>query len=251
MLSMQEFQEEIVKEFTNEFGKVEIINNMVVVGKYPITTSIPFKSIYQEYMLFNDVRQVLDGYKQVVIETLETYSFSICLENIYPIIKKNTFGLNEDIEFLRTPLYANLQKLYISDMGQCFRFVTLSDNVEVDMIEKMAIENIKKMSAVISPLDKNLGIYTFRHSTDYASSLWCSSTMQKKVERMVGQDYIFMIPSNSCVLFAKNSFDNQDTIYRLAMLDNDVNRVSQDLYQKIGDEYSIFHPSKEGIKRIK
>jgi len=122
--------------------------------------------------------------------------------------------------------------LFVSDMGETFRFFTTDDDADFSLLERKAMENINKISAALVPLDKGLQVYTLRYTTDYASSLLLSEAMNKQIQRKAGDDILIAIPSNSFFIVAEFNYYNERLIKHLIKYDTDPNRVSDAIYRR-------------------
>ena len=123
-------------------------------------------------------------------------------------------------------------------MTDVFRFFTIDDDVDFNLLEQKAIENISKMTAALVPLNKDMQVYTLRYSTDYASSLLLSEAMNKQIQRKVGDDILIAVPSNSFFLVAKFSYSNKELLKYLVETDNDPNKVSSAVYRRKNGIYT-------------
>ncbi len=122
--------------------------------------------------------------------------------------------------------------LYVTDMGETFRFFTTDDDVDFSVLERKAMENINKMTAVLVSLDKGLQVFTLRHTTDFASSLFLSSSISRQIREKVGEDILFAIPSTSSILVAKYNYYNERLLEHLIKCDSDPNKVSNSVYRR-------------------
>ena len=158
--------------------------------------------------------------------------------NAYPILKRHDFGMNSKVQFYREKAFLDIDVLYVSDMGETFRFFTIDDDVEFSLLKKKAIENINRITAALVPLDDGLQAYTLRYTTDYASSLLLSETMNKQIQRKIGDDILIAIPSNSFFLVAEFNYHNQGLLEYLIKYDADPNKVSNAVYRRKNGIYT-------------
>ena len=231
MLTVDEFTEKILYDFKKVFPEVKVEGNLICVSTGVTHLDLSVDSIYKEYQIigYSNTRET---YIKIFTEILYQYKFKVDYSNVYPILKHCEFGKNAKVNFYREKAFLDIDILYISDMGETFRFFTVDDDVDFNLLEQKAIENISKMTAALVPLDKGMQVYTLRYTTDYASSLLLSETVNKQIQRKIGDDILIAIPSNSFFLVAKFSYCNQQLLKYLVETDTDPNKVSDSVYRR-------------------
>jgi hypothetical protein len=231
MLTFQEFTEKISYDFKKVFPEVKVGENLIHLGSGVTYVELPLGSMYREYQM-TDYCNTKELYVKIACEILNKYKFKVDYANVYPILKRHDFGINSKVQFYRKKAFLDIDILFVSDMGETFRFFTTDDDVDFSLLERKAAENINKISAALVPLDKGMQVYTLRYTTDYASSLLLSETMNKQIQRKVGDDILIAIPSNSFFLVAKFSYCNQELLKYLVETDTDPNKVSNAVYRR-------------------
>jgi len=231
MFTFQEFTEKISYDFKKVFPEVKVGENLIHLGSGVTYVELPLGSMYREYQM-TDYYNAKELYVKIASEILNKYKFKVDYANVYPILKRHDFGINSKVQFYRKKAFLDIDILYVSDMVETFRFFTTDDDVDFNLLEQKAIENINKMTAALVPLDKGMQVYTLRYTTDYASSLLLSEAMNKQIQRKVGDDILIAVPSNSFFLVAKFSYSNKKLLKYLVETDTDPNKVSNAVYRR-------------------
>ncbi len=231
MLTVQEFVQNISEDFKKVFPEVRVEDRFIRLGTEVTHVELPINSMYKEYQV-TDYESIKKLYIKISKEILNQYKFKVDYNNVYPILKHTDFGNNAKIQFYRKRAFEDLDVLYVADMTDVFRFFTIDDDVDFNLLEQKAIENISKMTAALVPLNKDMQVYTLRYSTDYASSLLLSEALNKQIQRKIGDDILIAIPSNSFFLVAKFSYCNQQLLKYLVETDTDPNKVSDSVYRR-------------------
>lgn len=231
MFTFQEFTEKISYDFKKVFPEVKVGENLIHLGSGVTYVELPLGSMYREYQM-TDYCNTKELYVKIASEILNKYKFKVDYANVYPILKRHDFGINSKVQFYRKKAFLDIDILYVSDMVETFRFFTTDDDVDFNLLEQKAIENINKMTAALVPLDKGMQVYTLRYTTDYASSLLLSEAMNKQIQRKVGDDILIAVPSNSFFLVAKFSYSNKKLLKYLVETDTDPNKVSNAVYRR-------------------
>ncbi|MDH7565947.1 MAG: hypothetical protein QHH06_05640 [Clostridiales bacterium] len=231
MFTFQEFTEKISYDFKKVFPEVKVGENLIHLGSGVTYVELPLGSMYREYQM-TDYCNAKELYVKIASEILNKYKFKVDYANVYPILKRHDFGINSKVQFYRKKAFLDIDILYVSDMVETFRFFTTDDDVDFNLLEQKAIENINKMTAALVPLDKGMQVYTLRYTTDYASSLLLSKTMNKQIQGKVGDDILIAVPSNSFFLIAKFSYSNKELLKYLVETDTDPNKVSNAVYRR-------------------
>lgn len=228
---MQHFTLKISNDLKMHFAIVDIRGEMLYTDNGTVDVSIPIKTIYQEYRFKENYKETLMQYIEIIKEILGQYKFIIDYSNVYPILENNNFGRNENICFYREPFVLDLNWLFVSDMGQTFRYVLSNDNVDFNKLTTSAWSNLNKMTNVLEKLDETLHIYSFAFNSDYASSLLFSSSIKKQIRDKLGDDYIFAIPAATCVIVAKYRPSYINIIKPLMRSTTDPHKISGRIYR--------------------
>ncbi len=231
MLTFEEFIEKISYDFKKVFPEVKVGENLIHLGSGVTHIELPLGSMYREYQM-TDYRNTKELYVKIASEILNKYKFKVDYANVYPILKRHDFGINSKVRFYRKKAFLDIDMLFVSDMGETFRFFTTDDDADFSLLERKAMENINKISAALVPLDKEVQVYTLRYTTDYASSLLLSEAMNKQIQRKVGDDILIAIPSNSFFIVAEFNYYNERLMKHLIKYDTDPNKVSDAIYRR-------------------
>jgi len=150
----------------------------------PNSVSIPVNSIYKEYQENKDYGKTLASYIKIINDILSQYKFKIDYNNVFPLLKSREFGKGEkDLGFYREQAFADIDIFYASDIGEVFRFILNSDDVDFDKMKKAAWENLNKMANPLVKLDKTLDVFCLKYSTDYNSTLLLSTALQNQIHK--------------------------------------------------------------------
>ena len=232
MLAIADFSRKIIFDLNKTFPKARLQGKYVVVESDPNSVSIPASSIYREYQEVKDYRKTLKLYVDIINDILNQYKFKIDYSSVYPFLKSMDFGKGEnDIQFYREQAFTDIDILYVSDMGETFRFILQTDDVDFEKVKKRAWENLNKMANPLVKLDKTFEIFCLKYSTDYNSTLLLSTALQNQICKKIGRDYLFAIPSSTTLIVAKLRHEYIKIIESLIRIDNDSNKVSDKVYR--------------------
>lgn len=252
LMEWNEFCLEIEKDFKKRFPIVRIENNYLYVEIPPRNVSIPINTIYNEYCYLQDYNQVLETYFRIAHQILDNNKFEINYKNVFPTLKHESFGMDDpQFKFYRKPLFADIHMLFVSDEGEMFRYVLETDDFEKEKLEIAAMKNLNKISNLLVRIDANYDIYTLYYATDYGASLLLTNSLQKQIFKLVGKNYIFGIPSTTSLIVAKDNPVNIDIVKKLILLDEDPNKISNNVYRYKDGTYSIIKDSKSIVKAMK
>ncbi|MDK2801102.1 MAG: hypothetical protein PWQ70_2721 [Clostridiales bacterium] len=232
MLTFADFSSKIILDFNKTFPKARLQGKYVVVESEPSSVSIPVINIYREYQEIKDYGKTLVSYIRIINDILSQYKFKIDYNNVYPLLKSRDFGKGEkDLGFYREQAFADIDIFYASDVGEVFRFILNSDDVDFDKMKKAAWENLNKLSNILVQLDDALNLFCLRYTTDYNASFLLSDSMQKQIIKKVGQDYFFAIPSSTTLIIAKFRPEYISILKSLMTIDSDPNKISNKVYR--------------------
>lgn len=242
------FVGKIIDDLEKHFGKIRMEEqNRILVGNSTVNASVPIDAMYQEYE-FVGYQQTLKNYVKIIKDIIGSYEYKLSLGNVYPIIKQKGYGKNINKDFVQKDLFCDLMLMYVSDCGDVFRFVLKEDLIKADInlniLAKSSFNNLNKITNALEKLDNHLEIYSLKFTTDYAASLFLNEPIQRQIERKIGDDIIFCMPSASSLLIAKyneKTIKLYTTILKdIIFLDSDVNKISDKVYRRDSTgEYSI------------
>ena len=232
MLTINDFINKIILDLNKYFSEVSLDGNYMLVKSGPASMSIPISSMYREYQEVKDYKKTLKLYVGIINDILNQYKFKIDYKSVYPFLKSRDFGKGEnDIQFYREQAFTDIDILYVSDMGETFRFILQTDDVDFYKMKMAAWENLNKMANPLVKLDKTLDIFCPKYSTDYNSTLLLSTALQNQIHKKIGKDYLFAIPSSTTLIVARYRPEYIKIIESLIMIDKDPNKVSDKVYQ--------------------
>jgi uncharacterized protein YtpQ (UPF0354 family) len=248
-MEYMEFVRQIIKDLKNEFNIVKMDGkDKIYVAKDVTNISIPTKSMYQEYKTVG-YQATLNNYIKIIAEILDTYKFKINLENIFPFIKPKTFSTtNANQNFIYEDLFCDLAIYYVADMGEVFRFISVDDlnnsDISLNTLKERSFQNLNRITNPLVQLDKAIEVYTLRFDTDYAATLFLSEHVKKQIQKKIGYDILFCMPSSTsliCAKYKKSSFETyKHILQQLIMLDKDTNKISNNIYRKdVNGNYSV------------
>ena len=232
MLTINDFINKIILDLNKYFSEVSLDGNYMLVKSGPASMSIPISSMYREYQEVKDYKKTLKLYVGIINDILNQYKFKIDYKSVYPFLKSRDFGKGEnDIQFYREQAFTDIDVLYVSDMGETFRFILQTDDVDFDKMKKAAWENLNKMANPLVKLDKTLDVFCLKYSTDYNSTLLLSTALQNQIHKKIGKDYLFAIPSSTTLIVARYRPEYIKIIESLIMIDKDPSKVSGKVYR--------------------
>jgi uncharacterized protein YtpQ (UPF0354 family) len=231
MLTVQEFVQNISEDFKKVFPEVRVEDRFIRLGTGVTHVELPINSMYKEYQV-TDYESIKKLYIKVSNEILNQYKFKVDYNNVYPLLKSREFGKGEkELGFYREQAFADIDIFYASDIGEVFRFILNSDDVDFDKMKKAAWENLNKMANPLVKLDKTLDVFCLKYSTDYNSTLLLSTALQNQIHKKIGKDYLFAIPSSTTLIVARYRPEYISIIKSLMAIDTDTNRISDKVYQ--------------------
>lgn len=231
MLTVQEFVQNISEDFKKVFPEVRVEDRFIRLGTGVTHVELPINSMYKEYQV-TDYESIKKLYIKVSNEILNQYKFKVDYNNVYPLLKSREFGKGEkDLGFYREQAFADIDIFYASDIGEVFRFILNSDDVDFDKMKKAAWENLNKMANPLVKLDKTLDVFCLKYSTDYNSTLLLSTALQNQIHKKIGKDYLFAIPSSTTLIVARYRPEYISIIKSLMAIDTDTNKISDKVYQ--------------------
>ncbi|MFU0784695.1 MAG: DUF3800 domain-containing protein [Thermoanaerobacterium thermosaccharolyticum] len=232
MLTVADFSNKMIFDLNKTFPIAKLQEKYVVVESEQNSVSIPVSSIYREYQEVKDYRKTLKLYVDIINDILNQYKFKIDYNSVYPFLKSMDFGKGENgIQFYREQAFTDIDVLYVSDMGETFRFILQTDDVDFDKMKKAAWENLNKMANPLVKLDKTLDVFCLKYSTDYNSTLLLSTALQNQIHKKIGKDYLFAIPSSTTLIVARYRPEYIKIIESLIMIDKDPSKVSGKVYR--------------------
>ena len=232
MLTFADFTNKIISDLNKRFSEAILEGNYILVKSGPASMSIPISSMYREYQEVKDYKKTLKLYVGIINDILNQYKFKIDYKSVYPFLKSRDFGKGEnDIQFYREQAFTDIDVLYVSDMGETFRFILQTDDVDFDKMKKAAWENLNKMANPLVKLDKTLDVFCLKYSTDYNSTLLLSTALQNQIHKKIGKDYLFAIPSSTTLIVARYRPEYIKIIESLIMIDKDPSKVSGKVYR--------------------
>lgn len=231
MLTVQEFVQNISEDFKKVFPEVRVEDRFIRLGTGVTHVELPINSMYKEYQV-TDYESIKKLYIKVSNEILNQYKFKVDYNNVYPLLKSREFGKGEkDLGFYREHAFADVDIFYASDIGEVFRFILFSDDVDFEKMKKAAWKNLNKLSNILVRLDDALNLYCLRYTTDFNASFLLSDSIQKQILKKVGRAYIFAIPSSTTLIVARYCLEYIKIIESLIMIDKDPNRISGKVYR--------------------
>ena len=163
MLTVDEFTEKILHDFKKVFPEVKKEEKFIRLGTGVTHVELPINSMYKEYQV-TDYESIKKLYIKVSNEILNQYKFKVDYNNVYPLLKSREFGKGEkDLGFYREQAFADIDIFYASDIGEVFRFILNSDDVDFDKMKKAAWENLNKMANPLVKLDKTLDVFCLKY----------------------------------------------------------------------------------------
>lgn len=232
MLTVADFSNKMIFDLNKTFPIAKLQEKYVVVESEQNSVSIPINSIYKEYQYINDYGKILASYIRIISDILSQYKFKIDYCNVYPLLKSRDFGKGEkNLEFYREQAFVDVDILYVTDVGEVFRFILTSDDVDFDMMKKAAWGNLNKMANLLVNFDKTLDVFCLKYCTDYNSTLLLSTALQNQIYKKIGREYLFAIPSATTLIVSKLHSKYIKIIESLIAMDNDPNKVSSKVYR--------------------
>ncbi|WP_213818273.1 DUF1444 family protein [Garciella nitratireducens] len=239
MLTTKELTEKLINDLNHEFTKAFKYGDDIVIEWDAAKMNIPIETIFNEYQLDEDYEETLHTYKGIIRKILGQHKFKIDYDNIFPLLKKSDFAKDSELSFYNEEAFEDINTFFVSDMGEVFRFILTSDEVNLEKVKEKAWDNLNTITNPLIKLSESRDIYTFKYATDYNASLVLSSEFQKQIIRRVGSDYIFMISSSTTLVIASYQPEHIEILESLVEIDRDPNKVSDKVYRCTNGIYQI------------
>jgi uncharacterized protein YtpQ (UPF0354 family) len=214
------------KDLRKSFTIVDYRSDSIYILEDQHELSIPLKTIYSDFKECENYEETLENYTRLINDILNENDYKIDYLNIFPMLYNANFARTENANLYRKHFTLDLDILYVADMGDTFRLLKNSDNVDFEKVQTASFKNINRMSNVLVRIDNETQIYSLRFSTDYTASLILSSSIQKQIQQKVGNDYLFAIPSMSTLIVAKYIPSYINIIKNLMIADNNPNKIA-------------------------
>lgn len=247
-MEYMEFVRQIINDLRNEFDVVKMDGkDKIYVAKDVTNMSIPAKTMYQEYKAIG-YQATLKNYIKIISGILDTYRFKINLDNIFPFVKSKTFSNDGNHNLICEDLFCDLVIYWVADIGEVFRFISVDDlnnsDISLYTLKERSLQNLNRITNPLIRIDKALEVYTLRFDTDYAATLFLSEHVKKQIQKKIGKDILFCMPSSTsliCAKYKKSSFETyKHILQQLIMLDKDTNKISNNIYRKdVNGNYSV------------
>mgnify|MGYP003816505743 FL=1 len=239
MLTSKEFTSKLIFDLNEEFTNAYECTGDIVIEWGATKMNVPIETIYNEYKFNEDYDKTLQTYKEIVKKILGQHKFKINYDNIFPLLKHKEFSKDSDLSLYNQDAFADINTFFVSDMGEIFRFVLTSDEVDLEKVRKKAWANLNKLANPLIKLSPTMDIYTFKYHSDYNASLILSSQFQKQITKRVGSDYLFMISSTTTLVVARYQPEYIRILESLIEIDKDPNKVSDKVYRCTDGVYQI------------
>jgi uncharacterized protein YtpQ (UPF0354 family) len=250
MVNFEEFKIWMLNKFVDYYPHTKLVNDELVITKDNLEASIFLYQPYEELKIKNNLKLIFDKYLSLVNEEFEKFTFKVDYNKVYPFIKSNEFGLEENVEFARENLFLNLDVLYAMDMGDTFRFILKSDIFDFTKLKQCAYDNLNMFSTGLQKLDEDLEVYSVPYPTDYSASNFLTEKMKKLIERKIGKNYFFAIPSSTTLFVAKYNPSYIEVLKALINVDPDQHKVTNKIYVCRNGRYD-YAEKREVLKIIK
>lgn len=256
LLPKEEFCFRLVNDIKKHFLSVQIEKDYLYIESGPANVSIPVQTIYHEYCQIRDYAAVLNYYTDLARKILNQHRFQLNYNNVYPMLKHEDFGTDQQhLSFFRQPLFEDIHLLFVSDEGELFRFVLDTDVSDEKRFMESAFANLNKLTNILQPVHESLDVYALRYNSDYAATMLLNKHIRQQINKKVGSDFLFCLPSATSLLVAKDHPDNIQVLRFLMEADHDPNKISDAIYRFKDGQYSAAVKNSackpSALKRIK
>lgn len=250
MVNYEEFKILMLNKFIAYYPHVILKNGELIITKENIEVAVFLYHAYEEFKGVNNINLICNKYLNIIHEELEKCRFKVDYNKVYPFIKSKEFGAEENVEFVREDLFLNFDIVYAMDMGETFRFILSSDDFDLIKLKDCAFNNLNKFSVGLRKLDNDIEIYSVPYPTDFSSSYFLTEKMKKLIERKIGKNYLFVIPSSSTLFIAKYNPSYIEVLKALVNVDPDPHKVASDICVCRNGKYD-YAEKREVLKIIK
>ena len=240
MKDIKEFYDKVSKDLSKRYCKFEFELNG---DNYEIHDDVIHISINSHalYSMYANKEIPYDGgvlgtiSYMIDLKTEEYYNtFDYC--KIYPILRHKDWSDNDPkVRFLRKRLFLDIDVLYVLDLGDGYRYIKETDNLDFDKIYKDSWGNIENIDNGIEKLNELMEIFSLKQRNH--CSILFNSKIEKEIRQKIGLNYIFIIPTDSSLVIAPNTNDYIHIIEKLIDKDEDPTLVSSRVYGHINGEY--------------
>ncbi|QUH22090.1 hypothetical protein [Alkaliphilus sp. B6464] len=248
--SFDSFRLKMYNDIKKTYQYAQLNKNIILIYCNNIEISISIEDAYEEYKLCENYNIILDIFLKNIGNYLNQYKFNLNYNKVYPIIKSENFGKDEEYNFLRENYLLDLDILYVQDMDETFRFLSVDDIDDFTYLKKRAFENLNKIRNIIVKLDEDLEIYSFNYLTDYSSSFFLLEEVRNQIIKKLGKKFLVAFSSSTSLIVAKDYPEYIDILKSLIDVDTDPHKVSEHIY-KYNNGTMTFAETKNILKIIK
>lgn len=250
MLNFASFQNKFINDIQLEFPNSSVSENNIEINTDTQVVYIPLNAVYEDYKNHGQYKKTLNEYIRTTKDLLNQYKFDLNYDIIFPIIKTHDFAENEPANFHRKNLFLDLDLLYVSDMGEMFRFITTGDLNDNELLHNKALNNLNKLANKLVPIHDNLEIYTLAFNCDLAPSMLLNDTVFKQIIKSVGTTFLFSVPTSSTLLIAKDYPGYVNILKELITTDTDPYKVSDRIYRYKHGDYEFADIESNNLKKF-
>jgi len=235
-----EFVQKFLNDMKVKFKEVTIINNEISIRNGISSAKLDLMNIYREYREVKYYESILQDYANAVNQILSNYKFKFSKNNVYPFLKKSTFGHDCGMHFVRKDFLDDICIFFVADMGTTFRFVCKEDTGGFADIEAWAFRNLNKITNSLSRVYDDFEVYSLKWNCDYAATMILADSIKAKINHVLGKRYLFAIPNSRTLLLSPVTNQYADLLKHFISISLDVNKISENVYVCINGKYSVY-----------
>lgn len=229
-LNKEKFQLKLLSDIRKKYEGAELINNEIYFKYGAFDVIIDMEVMYELYIKEQKYETVKIHCLNAIQEVIKENKIKINYDKVFPMIKSRDYGLQEEVKFIRDNFTLDLDILYVVDLDHIYRFLTVSDNINLEKIKISAIKNLDEVHNYLIKIDDDLPIYTTALTSDLGGTMILSEKFLNIIQKKVGKNFLFAIPTSDTLLVAKNQYYNINYLKELIKVCPKTDTISENVY---------------------
>jgi hypothetical protein len=163
-MSFSQFKILFYNDIKKMYNKSELDGEVIKIDYDNFEIVVSLMEAYEEYESINDYDNLLSSYIMNISDYRDQYMFKLDYTSIYPVLKNNSFGINEKYRFYKTQFALNLNIYLVQDMGKMYKYLSVEDIDNNKDVEETAYQNLSKIANPLIQLSQ--GIFSYKFAND-------------------------------------------------------------------------------------
>lgn len=236
----------VASEFSLKGNTVSIIDTKVEIILPREKVTLYENQILDDMKEFQSVPRLVNHYLETIENLQNEQNRKIDYTSVLPILISSRLQ-NEDTKLFerQNSRIPEVEVVFVQKVGEAYRYILRDEPFIPEMLKVAAFENLNKVDFQFSKLDDNLEIYAYQNSNISNASSILSMLVCQKVRSLVGELFIFMIPTSRTLIVASNITTNIDILKSFALLERSaLDYISSDIYIYNGKDIRYLNPKK-------